>query len=147
MAAKKPSKKSSGKGKKKPAKKTTKKATKPKKQETAEKDQPGAGGTVMLQSIREEMEQSFLEYAMSVIVDRALPDVRDGLKPVHRRILFSMREMGLTNHAKFRKSATVVGEVMGKYHPHGDQAIYDTMVTSVILMVMRQQPCGIRKQK
>lgn len=136
MAAKKPNKKNSGNAKKEPrsassgqaAKKTTKKATKPKEQDVAQDTQPDAAGAVLLQPIREEMEQSFLEYAMSVIVDRALPDVRDGLKPVHRRILFSMREMGLTNHAKFRKSATVVGEVMGKYHPHGDQAIYDTMV-------------------
>ena len=65
---------------------------------------------------------------MSVIVSRALPDVRDGMKPVHRRILFAMRELGLTHAAKFRKSATVVGEVLGKYHPHGDTAVYDSMV-------------------
>ncbi|MFH1012719.1 MAG: DNA gyrase subunit A, partial [Candidatus Peregrinibacteria bacterium] len=74
------------------------------------------------------MEESYLDYAMSVIVSRALPDVRDGLKPVHRRILFAMHEMGLRHTAKFRKSATVVGEVLGKYHPHGDTAVYDSMV-------------------
>ncbi|MEX0877751.1 MAG: DNA gyrase subunit A [Candidatus Spechtbacterales bacterium] len=75
-----------------------------------------------------EMRESYLDYAMSVIVSRALPDVRDGLKPVHRRILYAMHELGLSSSARFRKSATVVGEVIGKYHPHGDQAIYDSMV-------------------
>ncbi len=78
--------------------------------------------------IKEEMETSYINYAMSVIVARALPDVRDGLKPVHRRILFSMGEQGLTPDKKYRKSATVVGDVMGNYHPHGDYAIYETMV-------------------
>jgi DNA gyrase subunit A len=78
--------------------------------------------------ITEEMKESYIDYAMSVIVSRALPDVRDGLKPVHRRILYAMHEMGLTHNAKFRKSATVVGEVMGKFHPHGDTAIYDSLV-------------------
>lgn len=76
----------------------------------------------------EEMEGSYLDYAMSVIVSRALPDVRDGLKPVHRRILFAMHDLGLRSSAKFRKSAAVVGEVLGKYHPHGDTAVYDSMV-------------------
>ena len=76
----------------------------------------------------QEVQQSYLDYAMSVIVSRALPDVRDGLKPVHRRILYSMWESGLRPSAKFRKSATVVGEVLGKYHPHGDTAVYDSMV-------------------
>ncbi|KKQ51698.1 MAG: gyrase subunit A protein, partial [Parcubacteria group bacterium GW2011_GWD2_38_11] len=75
-----------------------------------------------------EVQQSYLDYAMSVIVSRALPDVRDGLKPVHRRILYSMWDSGLRPSAKFRKSATVVGEVLGKYHPHGDTAVYDSMV-------------------
>src|SRR3989338_3260840 len=75
-----------------------------------------------------EMQESYLDYAMSVIVARALPDVRDGLKPVHRRILFAMHEMGLNHSAKFKKSANVVGEVLGKYHPHGDTAVYDSMV-------------------
>jgi len=72
-----------------------------------------------------EVQQSYLDYAMSVIVSRALPDVRDGMKPVHRRILYSMWESGLRPSAKFRKSATVVGEVLGKYHPHGDTAVFD----------------------
>ncbi|MCX6784874.1 MAG: DNA gyrase subunit A, partial [Candidatus Komeilibacteria bacterium] len=74
------------------------------------------------------MQSSYLDYAMSVIVQRALPDVRDGLKPVHRRILYAMWDIGLRPSAKFRKSATVVGEVLGKYHPHGDVAVYDSMV-------------------
>ncbi|MBW7954678.1 DNA gyrase subunit A [Candidatus Gracilibacteria bacterium] len=79
-------------------------------------------------SINDEMETCYLDYAMSVIVSRALPDVRDGLKPVHRRILFSMHEQGLRFSAKFRKSATVVGDVLGKYHPHGDSSVYEAMV-------------------
>lgn len=78
--------------------------------------------------ITDEVQQSYLDYAMSVIVSRALPDVRDGMKPVHRRILYSMWHTGLKASAKFRKSATVVGEVLGKYHPHGDTAVYDSMV-------------------
>ncbi len=85
------------------------------------------GSSVISQPIVSEMRTSYLDYAMSVITSRALPDVRDGLKPVHRRILFAMREMGLTPSVKFRKSATVVGEVLGKYHPHGDTAVYDSM--------------------
>jgi DNA gyrase subunit A len=80
------------------------------------------------QTIENTMEDSFLRYSMSVIVDRALPDVRDGLKPVHRRILFSMGEQGMRPGSKFTKSARIVGDVMGKYHPHGDAAIYDAMV-------------------
>jgi len=79
-------------------------------------------------NISSEMKESFIDYAMSVITDRALPDVRDGLKPVHRRILYAMNEMGLTYQSRFRKSATVVGDVLGKYHPHGDVAVYDSMV-------------------
>ncbi len=86
------------------------------------------GGKIEDRSLTDEMRQSYLDYAMSVIVSRALPDVRDGLKPVHRRILYSMWSTGLRSTAKFRKSATVVGEVLGKYHPHGDTAVYDTMV-------------------
>ena len=74
------------------------------------------------------MRRSYLDYAMSVIVSRALPDARDGLKPVHRRILFAMQEAGYTHDKAYRKSARVVGDVMGKYHPHGDAAIYDAMV-------------------
>src|SRR4030043_160436 len=85
-------------------------------------------GYIKPREITSEMKESYLAYAMSVIVSRALPDVRDGMKPVHRRILFAMRELGLTHSAKFRKSATVVGEVLGKYHPHGDTAVYDSMV-------------------
>lgn len=85
-------------------------------------------GKIEPRGIAEEVKQSYLDYAMSVIVARALPDVRDGLKPVHRRILYSMWSTGLRSSAKFRKSATVVGEVLGKYHPHGDTAVYDTMV-------------------
>ena len=85
------------------------------------------------------MEQSYLDYAMSVIVARALPDVRDGLKPVHRRILFAMKEMGLTHRSAYKKSARVVGEVLGKYHPHGDQAVYQTMVRLAQDFSMRYQ--------
>jgi len=88
-------------------------------------------GTVEAQPIVDEMRRSYLDYAMSVIVSRALPDVRDGLKPVHRRILYAMWSIGLRPGAKFRKSATVVGEVLGKYHPHGDSAVYDSMVRMV----------------
>jgi DNA gyrase subunit A len=88
---------------------------------------PGIG-TVRMQAIEFEMEKSYLEYAMSVIVSRALPDVRDGLKPVHRRILYAMHTIGVRSNTKYRKSATVVGEVIGKYHPHGDSAIYESMV-------------------
>ncbi len=83
---------------------------------------------IVPRSIVTEMRDSYLDYAMSVITSRALPDVRDGLKPVHRRILYAMNEIGLTASAKTRKSATVVGEVLGKYHPHGDVAVYDSMV-------------------
>jgi DNA gyrase subunit A len=79
-------------------------------------------------NIVEELQSSYLDYAMSVIVARALPDVRDGLKPVHRRILYAMRELGLTHNASFKKSARIVGEVLGKYHPHGDTSVYDAMV-------------------
>jgi DNA gyrase subunit A len=79
-------------------------------------------------AIEDEMRSSYLSYAMSVIVGRALPDVRDGLKPVHRRILHGMNEMGLASNRAYRKSAKIVGEIMGNYHPHGDSAIYDTLV-------------------
>jgi len=85
-------------------------------------------GYIKPREITSEMKESYLAYAMSVIVARALPDVRDGMKPVHRRILYAMRDLGLTHSAKYRKSATVVGEVLGKYHPHGDVAVYDSMV-------------------
>jgi len=85
-------------------------------------------GRVKDREITEEMRESYIDYAMSVIVSRALPDVRDGLKPVHRRILYAMWEDGLTYAAKFRKSATVVGATLGRYHPHGDQAVYDAAI-------------------
>ena len=85
-------------------------------------------GEISLISIEEEMKKSYLDYAMSVIVSRALPDVRDGLKPVHRRILYSMNENGYDWNKPYRKSARIVGDVMGKYHPHGDQSIYDALV-------------------
>ncbi len=81
--------------------------------------------------IEEEMKDSYIDYSMSVIVSRALPDVRDGLKPVHRRVLYGMQELGLRSNAAYKKSARIVGEVMGKYHPHGDAAVYDTMVRMV----------------
>jgi len=86
------------------------------------------GNRVIPVDIVTEMKESYLAYAMSVITARALPDVRDGLKPVHRKILFAMNEMGLTSSARFRKSAAIVGDVLGKYHPHGDVAVYDSMV-------------------
>src|ERR1700752_2203967 len=79
-------------------------------------------------NIEDEMRRSYVDYAMSVIIGRALPDVRDGLKPVHRRILYGMREMGLASNRGYRKCAKIVGEVMGNYHPHGDSPIYDTLV-------------------
>jgi len=85
-------------------------------------------GHIFGRGLVSEIEESYLSYAMSVIVSRALPDVRDGLKPVHRRILYAMHENGLRAGAKYRKSATVVGAVLGKYHPHGDTAVYDSMV-------------------
>ncbi|MEP0049176.1 MAG: DNA gyrase subunit A, partial [Roseobacter sp.] len=79
-------------------------------------------------SIESEMRTSYLDYAMSVIVSRAIPDLRDGLKPVHRRIMFAMHETGNTHDKSYRKSARPVGDVMGQYHPHGDSAIYDALV-------------------
>ena len=92
---------------------------------------------VIARSITTEMRASYLDYAMTVITARALPDVRDGLKPVHRRILYSMHESGLTVSAKTRKSATVVGDVLGKYHPHGDTSVYDAMVKMAQDFTMR----------
>src|SRR5690349_2125210 len=79
-------------------------------------------------NIEDEMKRSYMDYAMSVIIGRALPDVRDGLKPAHRRVLFAMRQLGLHPNRPYRKCAGIVGEVIGKYHPHGDQAAYDTLV-------------------
>lgn len=117
-------------------KKTAKKSGEEKNEETAPEEAKETAQTALFPSISnvekanisDEMENSYLEYAMSVIVSRALPDVRDGLKPVHRRILYAMNDMGLKSSASFRKSAAVVGEVLAKYHPHGDAAVYDSMV-------------------
>ncbi len=92
---------------------------------------------IIPRSIAAEMRDAYLDYAMSVITTRALPDVRDGLKPVHRRILYAMHRMGLTPSSRFRKSATVVGEVLGKYHPHGDSSVYDAMVKMAQTFAMR----------
>ncbi|MCK5459769.1 DNA gyrase subunit A [Candidatus Parcubacteria bacterium] len=96
-------------------------------------------GKIIEQKISGEMKDCYLDYAMSVIIARALPDVRDGLKPVHRRILYAMWDLGLKSSAKFRKSATVVGEVLGKYHPHGDVAVYDSMARMAQDFSMRYQ--------
>ncbi len=85
-------------------------------------------GKVIPISIEDEVKTSYLNYAMSVIVSRALPDVRDGLKPVHRRILYSMSEMGVRSNQPFKKTGRIVGDVLGKYHPHGDMSIYDALV-------------------
>ena len=93
----------------------------------------------MTRAIESEMKQAFIDYSMSVIMSRALPDIRDGLKPVHRRILYAMNDMGLTYNKPYRKSARLVGEVLGKYHPHGDQAVYDTMVRMAQDFSMRYQ--------
>ena len=79
-------------------------------------------------NIEDEMKTAYIDYSMSVIVSRAIPDARDGLKPVHRRILYGMNELGMAPNKPYKKSARIVGEVMGKYHPHGDSAIYDSMV-------------------
>ena len=96
--------------------------------QVSEQQQPKIAAKLVLRAIETEMKKSYIDYAMSVIVGRALPDVSDGLKPVHRRILFAMNEMGLAHNKAQKKSARVVGEVLGKYHPHGDMAIYDTLV-------------------
>ena len=86
--------------------------------------------------INKEMREAYLQYSMSVIVGRALPDVRDGLKPVHRRVLFAMNELNNVHNKPYKKSARIVGDVIGKYHPHGDMAVYDTIVR----IFLRQQP-------
>src|SRR6202022_1936894 len=85
-------------------------------------------GTVLPLQLENEMRSSYMDYAMSVIVSRALPDARDGLKPVHRRILYAMQEQGMTPGARYQKCAAIVGEVLKHYHPHGDSSVYDTMV-------------------
>jgi len=84
--------------------------------------------TIIPKTIEKEMKSSYMDYAMSVIIGRAIPDVRDGLKPVHRRVIFAMHDLGNYHNKPFKKSARIVGNCMGKYHPHGDQAIYDTIV-------------------
>jgi DNA gyrase subunit A len=98
---------------------------------------PVTGGAIEQVSIEEEMRRSYLDYAMSVIVSRAIPDARDGLKPVHRRVLWSMHEAGYTHNKPYRKSARVVGDVIGKYHPHGDQSVYDALARMVQDFSMR----------
>ena len=87
-----------------------------------------SGGNIEPRGLEEEMRSAYLDYAMSVIVGRALPDVRDGLKPVHRRVLYGMSELGIGPTRGYAKCARIVGEVMGNYHPHGDSAIYDALV-------------------
>src|SRR6267378_2163099 len=92
---------------------------------------PNVRERILPRLIEDELKESFLDYSMSVIVSRALPDVRDGLKPVHRRILYAMHELGLVPGRPYKKAATVVGDVLGKYHPHGDIAVYDSLVRMV----------------
>ena len=94
----------------------------------AEENEQKLGTRIVPRIIQDEMKQSYLDYSMSVIVGRALPDVRDGLKPVHRRVLYTMWEIGLLHNKPFKKSANVIGNCMAKFHPHGDAAIYDTLV-------------------
>ena len=100
-------------------------------EDDSQPEQEGGGSRVLTRLLEDEMRESFLDYSMSVIVQRALPDVRDGLKPVHRRILYAMSELSLTPGRPYKKSATGVGDVLGKYHPHGDSAVYDSMVRMV----------------
>src|ERR1700738_2343291 len=88
----------------------------------------GANKNIISVNIEDEMRRSYLDYSMSVIIGRALPDIRDGLKPVHRRILYAMSEMGLSFGRPTRKCAKIIGEVLGKFHPHGDTAVYDALV-------------------
>ena len=119
-------------------------------------------GKIVPVNIREEMKRSYIDYAMSVIVGRALPDVRDGLKPVHRRILYAMNELGMYPDKPFKKCARIVGEVLGKYHPHGDSSVYEALVRMAQdfstrylmvdghgnfgqLMVTERQQCVIQK--
>ena len=94
-------------------------------------------GNLMPLELEDELKKSFISYAMAVIVSRALPDVRDGLKPVHRRIIYAMTELGVTPDKPHRKSARIVGDVLGKYHPHGDSAVYDSMVRMAQSFSMR----------
>jgi len=98
-------------------------------------------GTTKSCGIAEELKKSYLDYAMSVIIGRALPDVRDGLKPVHRRILYAMQDLRNDYNKPYKKSARIVGDVIGKYHPHGDTAVYDTRGILAQSMEMPLQPC------
>src|SRR5437868_12644899 len=100
-------------------------------QETSDRDR------VIQINIEEQMKTAYIDYSMSVIVGRALPDVRDGFKPVHRRVLFGMHELGNASNKPYKKSARIVGEVMGKFHPHGDASIYDTLVRMAQEWTMR----------
>ena len=102
---------------------------------------PTQDDDVQLVNIEEEIKQSYLEYAMAVIVGRALPDVRDGLKPVHKRVLYAMNELNNVYNRPYVKSARVVGEVIGKYHPHGDAAAYETIVRMAQDFNMRYMLC------
>src|ERR1039458_5120947 len=102
---------------------------------------PGAANLIPI-NIEEEMRRSYLDYSMSVIIGRALPDARDGLKPVHRRILYTMHEMGLQSNKKYTKCAKVVGQAMGVYHPHGDSAIYDSLVRMAQPFRSEERPVG-----
>ena len=95
--------------------------------------------------IEEEMKTAYIDYSMSVIVSRALPDVRDGLKPVHRRVLYGMSGLGLQPGKSYKKSARIVGEVLGKYHPHGDSSVYDAMVRMAQIWSLVLLPCVILK--
>jgi DNA gyrase subunit A len=106
-------------------------------EEEKKNERADGGSGIVARNISQEMREAYLDYAMSVITSRALPDVRDGLKPVHRRILYTMHRLGLTPTARFRKSALVVGDVLGKYHPHGDSAVYDAMVKMAQDFAMR----------
>ena len=100
-------------------------------------NQKGARSNIIPILIEEELKESFLDYAMSVVISRAIPDVRDGLKPVHRRVLYTMNQLGFFHNKPYHKSVRVVGEVLGKYHPHGDQAVYNTMVGMVQIFSKR----------
>src|SRR5688572_26148672 len=91
-------------------------------------------------NIEDEMKTAYIDYSMSVIVSRALPDVRDGLKPVHRRVLYGMQDLGVLHNRPYKKSARIVGEVLGKYHPHGDSSVYDTMVRMAQEWSLRYMP-------
>ena len=94
----------------------------------SDENQDFSGQNIIPINIEDEMRGAYIDYSMSVIISRALPDVKDGLKPVHRRVLYGMQELGVNYNKSYKKSARIVGEVLGKYHPHGDSSVYDTMV-------------------